>query len=70
MHEPLTGAQALPHCGQHRVGKQFTAYVLWMGAIKPEKHREWMFARNGFDSSSQEASPQKVLSDDKPQKKF
>jgi len=70
MPEPLTVAQVLPHRGQHRVGKQFTAYVLWMRAIKSEKYWEWMFAMNGFGSSSQESSPKKVLTDDKPQKKF
>jgi len=41
-----------------------------MRAIKSEKYWEWISAMNGFGSSSQESSPKKVLTDDKPQKKF
>jgi hypothetical protein len=55
------------------VGKPFTAYVIWMGAIKSEKHWEWLFAMNAFDSptpGSYESSPRKTSTDDKPHKEF
>jgi hypothetical protein len=32
------------------IGKSFTAYVIWMGAIKSEGHWEWVFAMNEFDA--------------------
>jgi hypothetical protein len=32
------------------VGKPFTAYIIWMGAIKDRSHWEWLFAMNEFDA--------------------
>jgi hypothetical protein len=32
------------------IGRQLTAYVMWMGAIKVDDHWEWVFAMNEFDS--------------------
>lgn len=32
-----------------RVGDSFTAYVIWLGAIKSEGKWEWVFAMNEFD---------------------
>jgi len=41
------------------VGKQFTAYVIWMGAIKSEDHWEWVFAMNEFDTPAHAVPSQK-----------
>jgi hypothetical protein len=41
------------------IGRPFTAYVIWMGAIKTEEHWEWLFAMNEFDSPPGETPPQK-----------
>jgi hypothetical protein len=32
------------------IGKPFTAYIIWMGAIKDGDHWEWLFAMNEFDN--------------------
>ena len=32
------------------VGKSFTAYIIWMGAIQDGNHWEWLFAMNEFDT--------------------
>jgi hypothetical protein len=32
------------------IGKPFTAYIVWMGAIKDGDHWEWLFAMNEFDT--------------------
>jgi hypothetical protein len=32
------------------LARKFTAYVMWMGAIKSGEHWEWVFAMNEFDT--------------------
>jgi hypothetical protein len=39
------------------VGKQFTAYIVWMGAIKDGDHWEWLFAMNEFDTPTESSTP-------------
>lgn len=39
------------------IGKPFTAYIIWMGAIKDGDHYEWLFAMNEFDTPPESSTP-------------
>jgi hypothetical protein len=41
------------------IGKSFTAYIIWMGAIQDGNHWEWLFAMNEFDAPRDESTPRK-----------
>ena len=38
-------------------GQTIKGYVIWIGAIKPGKQWEWLFAMNGFDGSPPDTKP-------------
>jgi hypothetical protein len=39
------------------VGKPFTAYIIWMGAIQDGNCWEWLFAMNEFDPPTESSTP-------------
>lgn len=53
--------EALPQ--EVRLGQSFTAYVVWMGAIKAADRWEWLFAMNEFDApaTSRATTSQQII---------